>query len=71
MAYQTKYGRKIPWADLMILTEMLPWNPWDLRRLIRRWKSRCLGTQEDVYWGKESTWLDDKRYSGHRDLETR
>ena len=65
-----KYGRKISWADLMILAgncalESMGFKTFGFgggRRDI--WEP-----QEDVYWGSETIWLGDKRYSGERDLE--
>ena len=65
-----KYGRKISWADLMILAgncalESMGFTTFGFgggREDVRE-------PQDDVYWGTESTWLDDKRYSGDRELE--
>ena len=65
-----KYGRKISGADLMILAG-------NVALATRGGKTVGVGggredvwePDQDVYWGRETTWLDDKRYSGDRDLE--
>ncbi len=65
-----KYGRKISWADLMILTGNVALESMGFKTFgFAGGRADVWEPQEDVYWGKESTWLDDKRYSGHRDLE--
>jgi catalase-peroxidase len=65
-----KYGRKISWADLMILAGNCALESMGLKTFgfaggrVDAWEP-----DESIYWGPEDTWLDDKRYSGERDLE--
>ena len=65
-----KYGRKISWADLMILTGNVALESMGFKTFgFGGGREDVWEPDEDVYWGAENKWLDDKRYSGERDLE--
>jgi catalase-peroxidase len=65
-----KYGRKISWADLMILTGNVALESMGFRTFgFGGGREDIWEPEEHIYWGSESKWLDDKRYSGDRDLE--
>jgi catalase-peroxidase len=65
-----KYGRKISWADLMILTGNVALETMGFKTFgFAGGRADTWETDHDVYWGKEMKWLDDKRYSGDRNLE--
>jgi len=65
-----KYGRKISWADLLILTGNVALESMGFKTFgFGGGRPDVWEPEEDVYWGKETTWLEDKRYSGDRDLE--
>jgi len=65
-----KYGRKISWADLMILAGNVALESMGFKTFgFAGGREDAFEPDESVYWGSENTWLDDKRYSGDRDLE--
>ena len=65
-----KYGRKISWADLMILTGNVALESMGFKTFgFGGGRADVWEPDQDVYWGTESKWLGDKRYSGERDLE--
>ena len=66
-----KYGRKISWADLMILTGNVALESMGFKTFgFAAGRADIWEPEEDIYWGSEATWLGgDKRYSGERDLE--
>ncbi len=65
-----KYGRKISWADLMILTGNVALESMGFKTFgFAGGRADIWEPEEDIYWGNEKVWLDDKRYTGDRELE--
>jgi catalase-peroxidase len=65
-----KYGRKISWADLMILSGNVALESMGFKTFgFGGGRPDVWEPDEVVYWGKEDTWLGDKRYTGDRELE--
>ncbi len=66
---KAKYGRKLSWADLMILTGNVALESMGLKTFgFGGGRPDVWEPDEDVYWGPEKGWLDDERYSGDRHL---
>jgi catalase-peroxidase len=65
-----KYGRKISWADLMILAGNVALEAMGFKTFgFAGGREDIWEPEKDIYWGTEDKWLEDKRYSGDRDLE--
>ncbi|MBX2970423.1 MAG: catalase/peroxidase HPI [Cyclobacteriaceae bacterium] len=65
-----KYGKKISWADLMILAGNVGLESMGFKTFgFAGGREDVWEPEQDVYWGAEKEWLGDKRYSGERDLE--
>ncbi|MGW7204432.1 catalase/peroxidase HPI [Streptomyces sp. NPDC054837] len=66
-----KYGQSISWADLMILTGNVALETMGFETFgFAGGRADVWEADEDVYWGPETTWLDDQRYTGDRELES-
>ena len=65
-----KYGRKISWADLMILAGNVALETMGFKTFgFAGGRKDIWAPEEDIYWGSEGEWLTNKRYAGERDLE--
>ncbi|MFD8204296.1 catalase/peroxidase HPI [Streptomyces sp. NPDC059701] len=65
-----KYGQSISWADLLVLTGNVALEQMGFETFgFAGGRADVWEAEEDVYWGPETTWLDDRRYTGDRELE--
>ncbi|MEJ8819727.1 catalase/peroxidase HPI [Lacibacter sp. H407] len=65
-----KYGKQLSWADLMILAGNVALETMDFKTFgFAGGRADVWEPAEDIYWGSETEWLGDKRYSGDRELE--
>jgi len=65
-----KYGRKISWADLIVLTGNIAMDSMGLKTIgFAGGREDVWEPGQDIYWGPEDTWLGNERYTGDRDLE--
>ncbi len=65
-----KYGQKISWADLLVLAGNVALETMGFRTFgFAAGREDTWEPDQDVYWGKESTWLGDERYTGDRELD--
>ncbi|MGW1342986.1 catalase/peroxidase HPI [Kribbella sp. NPDC002412] len=63
-----KYGRKISWADLLVLAGNVALDDMGFRTFGFGFGREDIWEPEEIYWGPEDTWLGDERYSGDREL---
>ncbi|HUU98501.1 MAG TPA: catalase/peroxidase HPI, partial [Phycisphaerae bacterium] len=65
-----KFGRKVSWADLMVFTGNVALESMGFKTLgFGGGRQDVWEPESDIYWGAETTWLGDKRYTGDRELE--